>query len=201
MNAIFLTADTHLDHKNIIGYCDRPYDTITEMNEDLVKRWNNVVKKDDLVYHLGDFAWRNHAYWLDRLNGKKILIMGNHDNMNVASKNKFQSMHHLLSCKIEGQDVTLCHYPMCTWNKIWYDAWHFYGHVHGTKIEREDLHAFDVGVDSWNYQPVPWEVIKLKMADVKKYISTPEMEIQTDINRAQLFGANRYYLNKYYEKK
>lgn len=200
MNNIFITADHHFDHPRIIELCNRPYNNINEMNEDLVKKWNEIVKPNDILYYLGDFAWKNHGTWLDRLNGKKILIAGNHDKMNVETKNNFEEIHKLLDTTINGQRITLCHYPMCTWNVIWYGAWHLYGHVHGTKVEREDLHAFDIGVDCWNYQPVPWEVIKEKMNNIKEYKFTYEMELQTDIDRAQLFGSNKYYLDKYYKK-
>ena len=82
MSKIFITSDTHFSHKNIIKYCNRPFSSVEEMNSVLTDNWNSIVSKDDLVIHLGDFSFgrtiesiKNH---LDKLNGNKILILGNH---------------------------------------------------------------------------------------------------------------------------
>ena len=77
----FFTADLHFAHQSIIRHCDRPYDNVHEMNEALVENWNSVVTEKSLVYILGDFAWMRPDYWMDRLNGQKILIIGNHDTL------------------------------------------------------------------------------------------------------------------------
>lgn len=53
---IFITADHHFHHKNIIEYCGRPFKTVEEMDKSMIEKWNNKVSKDDLVIHLGDFA-------------------------------------------------------------------------------------------------------------------------------------------------
>ena len=81
MNVHFI-GDTHLNHDNIIDYCNRPYRNITEMNEDLIKKWNNTVKKNDIVFHLGDVYLGSKdglKNIVQRLNGRKFLIKGNHD--------------------------------------------------------------------------------------------------------------------------
>ena len=81
-NNIFFTSDTHFNHTNIIKYAQRPYSDAEEMNEDLIKRWNSVVGKNDIVFHLGDFMFGNiNRFWefRSRLNGKIYLIHGNHD--------------------------------------------------------------------------------------------------------------------------
>ena len=78
---IFFTADTHWGHRNIIRYCQRPFVDVEEMNEALITNWNNTVGKDDIVFHLGDFAMGGSAEWcrlLERLNGRIYLILGNH---------------------------------------------------------------------------------------------------------------------------
>jgi calcineurin-like phosphoesterase family protein len=83
----FFTADTHFGHRNVIAYCNRPYEDVEEMNEDLIKRWNETVGPHDMVFHLGDFAFQNKERTRDtiqRLNGFKILIKGNHDNRTVS---------------------------------------------------------------------------------------------------------------------
>lgn len=82
---IWFTSDTHFFHNNIIRYCNRPFNDVEEMNEKLIENWNRVVKKGDLVYHLGD-VWMGgtqsqHGHLMSRLNGGKRLIVGNHDDI------------------------------------------------------------------------------------------------------------------------
>ena len=55
----YFIADTHFNHKNILKYCNRPFSNVKEMNEKLIENWNNTVKKDDVVYMLGDFCMGN----------------------------------------------------------------------------------------------------------------------------------------------
>ena len=81
-NKVYFTSDTHFGHENIIKWCRRPYSSVEEMNEKLIENWNSVVGPDDIVFHLGDFAFGGSGLWkevLSRLNGKKYLIIGNHD--------------------------------------------------------------------------------------------------------------------------
>lgn len=83
MSEIFVISDTHFGHENIIKYCDRPFNGAFEMDEVMIEKWNSVVKPQDKVYHLGDvyMGLSTHASsTLSRLNGKKRLILGNHDN-------------------------------------------------------------------------------------------------------------------------
>lgn len=80
-------------HNNIIGYCTRPYSSVEEMNEDMIAKWNSVVKPEDFIYYLGDFSlsFRPIELFSFRLNGNKYLIPGNHDfchSGNKKSKNK-----------------------------------------------------------------------------------------------------------------
>ena len=82
--SVFVVSDTHFQHQNIIRFCDwsRPFDTVEEMNEAIVKNWNSVVSPDDTVYHLGDCFMgqlETVAKYGFRLNGKIHVIPGNHD--------------------------------------------------------------------------------------------------------------------------
>jgi calcineurin-like phosphoesterase family protein len=87
---IFFTSDTHFGHQNILKYCLRPYSSIEEMQEALITNWNSRVSNDDTVYHLGDFSF--HERYVEsivpRLNGTKILLLGNHDKPHPANKGK-----------------------------------------------------------------------------------------------------------------
>lgn len=159
---IFFTADTHFGHDAIRIHCERPWKTVEEMDEALIDNWNNTITRGATIFHLGDFAFKNHEYYLKRLKGSKILIMGNHDSMNQKCKSYFKEIHNLLERRFNRQEVTLCHYRMMTWNKSNYGTWHLYGHSHSRMQEGDSL-CFDVGVDAWDYSPIPYELIEYKM--------------------------------------
>ena len=165
MQNVFITADQHLDHEGILKYCPRPFDTLEAMNTGLMERWNRVVGRKDVVYVVGDFAWKNHMRWLSRLHGKKILIKGNHDEASQEVYRNFTEVHDLLTRRVNGQEITFCHYAMRTWPGIMNNAWHVYGHSHGRLPEAPNRYSSDVGVDVWDLQPVPFEVLAAKMAD------------------------------------
>lgn len=93
---LWLVSDTHFDHANILKFKDsdgrptRPFDTVEQMNETMIDRWNSVVKPGDKVYHLGDVVFgEDKAAWMSkhwpRLNGQKRLIVGNHDRIKLLS--------------------------------------------------------------------------------------------------------------------
>jgi calcineurin-like phosphoesterase family protein len=87
----FFTSDTHFGHQNIIKYCNRPFDSVDHMNEMLIHNWNSVVHEEDLVFHLGDVALGPWEAWnsiLTRLNGTKILVVGNHDRIFLGEKER-----------------------------------------------------------------------------------------------------------------
>ena len=86
MGNVWFTSDPHFGHANIISYCARPYTDVNHMNEMLILNWNAVVQPEDTVYVLGDFSM-SLTYMetvTPRLNGKKILICGNHDHCHPA---------------------------------------------------------------------------------------------------------------------
>lgn len=78
---IYFTSDQHYWHNNVIRYCIRPHESVEQMNEDMVLKWNNIVRPEDTVYVLGDFslAFRAVEVYPKRLMGNKILVPGNHD--------------------------------------------------------------------------------------------------------------------------
>ena len=82
---LFFTSDTHFFHKNIIQFCQRPFNDINDMQEKLISNWNNTVPKDGIVFFLGDFAFGNSTEWIKiikQLNGYIYFILGNHDLQN-----------------------------------------------------------------------------------------------------------------------
>lgn len=157
---IFFTSDHHFGHSNIIKYCNRPFKNVDDMNESMIKNWNEVVKSGDTVYYVGDFCFDpNPAKFLYRLNGKKILIKGNHD----GKPKKEHGWSHICDyneVKHEKQHIVLCHYAMRVWNRSHYGAWMLYGHSHGSLPDDPQLLSIDVGVDCHEYRPISFEEIK-----------------------------------------
>ena len=143
----YYIADLHFGHDNIIRFDDRPYDSVESMEEELINNWNKAVKsEDDEVYILGDFSWENtektHEI-LDKLNGKKYLILGNHDTwVTSESMDYLEDIQDLTTIKDEALDgrrfnVFLSHYPIPLAPIHRKDnGMLLYGHVHGT-IEHE----------------------------------------------------------------
>ena len=89
MNNLFFTGDTHFGHRAVIKYGKRPFADVDEMDAEMIRRWNVVVPPNGEVYHLGDVSFRKNAATLailKRLNGRKHLLEGNHDNLNGETK-------------------------------------------------------------------------------------------------------------------
>jgi calcineurin-like phosphoesterase family protein len=162
--SVFFTSDTHFGHANIIKYCNRPYKTVDEMDEDLIRSWNSVVGKHDTVYHLGDFSMKPADYYISRLNGHIHLIIGNHEKEALKVRGRFASVHDLHSIKHGEQGIILCHYAMRVWNKSHHGYWHLYGHSHGTLPDDPNSKSLDVGVDCWNFAPVSMEQLTQAMS-------------------------------------
>ncbi len=105
---IFFTSDLHYSHQNIIKYCpwNRPWETAHEMNIALTEAWNSTVKDNDIVYFLGDFAMKSNLMKtiFPILNGRKIIISGNHDSTHSMHKKSAKSIEELkaLDSRIEA---------------------------------------------------------------------------------------------------
>jgi len=164
----YFTSDTHLGHKNILKYCNRPFKDVDEMDNIIINNWNSVVMPNDTIYHLGDFCFGRLEYYAKRLNGKKYLIRGNHDH-NYKDKRfleaGFEWVKDLYELKSVNPSIVLCHYAMRVWPRSFHGAWHLYGHSHGTLKDDPNALAFDVGVDCFNYYPISYEQVKKKMAE------------------------------------
>lgn len=175
-NKVWFTSDPHFMHKNILKYCKRPFKDVTQMNEALIANWNSVVGKDDLIICLGDFALGNEKECdkiLKRLNGNKVLILGNHEKTVMSkeyNRNHFNGgIYERLEIRVmdkevsnEFQDIILSHYTMFTWNKSHRGSWQLFGHVHGTLDNNPTLspNQIDVGVDSHDFTPISYEKVK-----------------------------------------
>jgi calcineurin-like phosphoesterase family protein len=131
----FYIADWHYDHKNIIALDNRPFKSVIEMNTTLIETWNNTVSNEDDVYIPGDMFWcepKIAMEVLDKLNGKKVLIRGNHDRRHPELDKKFIQVVDYLEIKDKDRHVVLSHYPIPCFKNHYYGWYHLYGHVHNS---------------------------------------------------------------------
>ena len=146
----YYIADCHFYHKDLLTQLDqRGFATVEEMNNYMIARWNEKVKKRDEVVILGDFsmgdAGQTNAI-LERLQGKLYLITGNHDNRFLRNKSfhreRFQWIAPYAEMHDEGRKVVLCHYPIMCYNGQYSRnkkgeprRYMLYGHVHDSHDE------------------------------------------------------------------
>ena len=143
----WISSDTHLFHKNIIEYCDRPFPDLERMHENFRATWLNCVDKDDNVYLLGDISFGSRAntqkVFAD-LPGKITVIKGNHDNFKMLSS--FETVLDYHETIIEMTRVCMFHFPMQSWHRKERGSVHVHGHMHG---RGQDLpRRKDIGVDA-----------------------------------------------------
>jgi len=159
---IYVTADTHFNHKGIIKFCARPYDNVVQMNEDIIEQWNAIVPMKADVWFLGDFGFdqRGHedstqalSSIFARLSGYKHLVIGNHDQSNPGVLElPWKSKCDLTTIKRNGIKPIACHYPMLTWKNARQNYIMLHGHSHGT-LEQAQNGRLDVGWDVFQ-QPI-----------------------------------------------
>ncbi len=168
---IWFTSDCHFGHTNIIKYCNRPFKNVDEMDNELIRLWNESVKPDDTIYIAGDFCMklakhrRYYEYIVNQLNGKKILIPGNHEiekyNFYCGDRGiGFWSIHYPY---IEVEGFPVCHDPsLATADR---SKWFLCGHVHNQYHICGNV--INVGVDVNNYRPISLIDIKALAANNK----------------------------------
>jgi calcineurin-like phosphoesterase family protein len=175
---IWFTSDSHFGHANIIKFCRRPFDTVDDMNDVLIRRWNEVVKPEDTVYHLGDVSLKistpKTISILKQLNGIKRLLIGNHDHhhlKNQSFRDCFEQIEHYYELKHNGKLYVLQHYPFLSWNGSNRGSVNLAGHRHLLQQESNIL-RFDVGVDANSYSPVSIDYIEQWAEQTKAQIKT-----------------------------
>ena len=168
----WFTADLHLGHKNIIKYCNRPFKSLYHMNETIIRNWNERIKPEDTIFHVGDFCFKNSSgkrgegikvsasYWEGRLNGKIIHLKGNHDRNNST-----KTIIERLVISYGNHRINLVHRP--EFADISYKI-NFTGHVHEKwafkRIRRGNnfTDCINVGVDVHNFYPQTFEELMKK---------------------------------------
>lgn len=162
------TSDTHFDHTKVIEYSNRPFNSVEEMNETMIAEWNARVQPNHDVYHNGDFAFsKNPDQFLCRLNGRKHLIIGNHDAEKTINSHLWESVQPYLEVNDNKVKIILCHYAMRVWNKSHYGSIMLYGHSHGSLPGNSQ--SLDIGVDCWDYRPVSLEEIQARLRTLPRY--------------------------------
>lgn len=173
---IWFISDTHFSHDGVCRFTRndgsplRPWNDVMEMDEVLIDNWNKVVKKDDLVIHVGDVCFSGQRYdiIMPRLKGRKHLIRGNHD---LFSEGRYQRyFQKVLGIKVLDQ-YAITHVPihpesMARWKG------NIHGHLHSNNVTllskktgealtgRNDPRYFNVSVEQINYTPINFEEIK-----------------------------------------
>ncbi len=172
----FLTADLHINHKNIIEMCDRPFKSTQEMNTKLINNINEQCKPEDIIFNLGDFKFEKSSQAEictpdpeAEINAKMVHIKGNHD-----PNNRTKGMLDFAILTFAGTRYLLCHVPPPTKNIKYNAVDHFVpyidcilcGHVHNNwkfktyekhvtrNIVMDPIPVINVGVDVWNYRPI-----------------------------------------------
>lgn len=200
MGKVFFTSDLHFGHENAIRFDNRPFQTVEEMDAELIRRWNAKVGKGDLVYVLGDMIWKSHngdAEQLIRsLNGQIILIKGNHDRFlhNAKAKNALAGVKDYDDICVTLKDGTkrrciLQHAFVPMYYGHRHQAIHLHGHSHQTEesvfefmiqalLREQGLkpEIYNVGCMYWNYEPVTLDEIlanrhELMAGDLRRYLA------------------------------
>ena len=173
MSNIWLTSDTHFLHTRLFVWQARGFQSIDEMNEAIIERWNKVVKSGDIVYHLGDVMLgadlQAGLNLVSKLNGVKYLAYGNHDSearlKAFADNHLFEDIQIGYRIKAPGKrSCILTHFPTITANGENTRIINLFGHTHQTTNFYTDAagtraYMYHVGVDSHNCTPVNLEDI------------------------------------------
>lgn len=166
MTKTFFISDTHFGHvgtatkfKRKDGSPLRPFHSVEEQDETLIANWNNVVKPNDRVYHLGDFCMaRRHLDVLNKLNGRIAMVLGNHDPWDLNTWKKYTKVSHLLGCKVYPEHGIICsHVPVSAKQLEARFKHNVHGHLHANTME--DDRYISVCVEQINYTPISFDAL------------------------------------------
>lgn len=159
--SIYFIGDLHLDHKGILNFCRSHYSTVEDMNEGMIDLWNMDVKKKDITWVLGDVAFSPESLkLLDRMNGEKRLIMGNHDIYPIQEYAKYFSQ---IYGAYHYKEFILTHVPVHTQNLEFRWQYNIHGHIHAPEQYSFDNRYINVNADAINCIPMSLEEIRTKI--------------------------------------
>lgn len=188
MNYDAFISDTHFSHKKIIEYCARPFSSVEEMNEKLIENYNQFVGEKDVVLWLGDcfFCSQTRAKEiLSRLNGKKHLIVGNHDfDCMKMTQIGFELVSQKMYAKMANRTIVLSHYDSWNYRSQWDGRYEerrhrtvsneiiFHGHTHAkSRVKLNEVH---LGVDAWDFRPARREEVESIVREIPDDYSTKQ---------------------------
>lgn len=159
MNNVWIWSDIHFGHTNVIKYSDRPFHDAIHMDETLIANHNNKVQPNDIVIWVGDVSFRGAEQTkqiVRRLNGYKILIVGNHD---IEKKKRikpmaFDEVHICYNLTLDDMPIAFTHYPMDNLPPTWLNC---HGHVHKNGHRVDDVKStrhVNVNCEFWDYNPI-----------------------------------------------
>jgi len=153
---VITTSDLHFYHKGILNFCSdtRPFSDLDDMHHNLIQEWNRLVGEDDYIFHLGDFSFKGGeatAEVLSQLNGKKVMILGNHDKTlrNQFKRGQFgiEEICDYMEIRLDGVKVCMSHFPMVCFNQAGRGSVMLHAHTHGSF--QGQGRTVDVGYDNW----------------------------------------------------
>lgn len=158
---VYYIGDTHFGDKRVMELAGRPYSSTAEMDNDIVRKWNQRVKNRDTVCILGDFAFNDaYAQIVEQLRGKKVLLLGNHDEvLSIETLQKFDCVKTIYTIDDDGRSVCLCHYPLLSYNRSIYGGYHVFGHIHNNfndkayYLQAQLPNSFNCGADVVGFTP------------------------------------------------
>lgn len=178
--SIYLISDTHFNHKNIIDYCNRPFESLEEMESTLIKNWNEVVSHSDTVLFGGDLAMCNPSkavMYSKKLNGNLVVLSGNHDNFSkwkspftvleseyfeynyYGDKYEFYYTHWPPNYSERTDRDDSRKQPKYSSPPKWFDGWVIHGHTHNNDLKNfpfvnNKKKTINVGCEVLNYTPI-----------------------------------------------
>jgi calcineurin-like phosphoesterase family protein len=168
---VWFTGDFHLGHERIIEHCNRPFKSEVEMSQYVLDLILSNVRKQDVLYILGDVGWKNWSILetvLAVCPTETFVLFGSHDK---RWRNRIEKMvkwaGDFKEIQIDGQKISLFHYAMRVWPSSHWGAWQLYAHSHG-KLPPLGL-QHDVGLDNNNYQLVSFDLLREIMKDKKPH--------------------------------
>ena len=179
---IFFTSDTHFSHIKMCKFLDydgnrvRPFDNWTEADEIMIQNWNEMVKPEDKIYHLGDLSFnKNEAdKIMPRLNGKKCLIRGNHD---LFKLNWYALWFYDVRGVYNFENFFMTHVPIHEDSKARFKM-NIHGHLHRGLVYKHNKHGQitkipdpwyrNVCMDANDYKPIPYEQIQHEFSVYKQ---------------------------------
>lgn len=187
---IFFISDTHFGHEKTCttfkredGTPLRPFANAQEMDEEMVKRWNEVVKDGDKVYHLGDVVMsKKHITTMLRLNGSKRLILGNHDLLGVREYLKYFKEVYAIRVL---EDVTLTHVPLHPESITQRWKTNVHGHTHANNMYRNRHYSahgpdreldplyYNVSVEQIDYRPIEFSELRARIKARHEAVGVP----------------------------